>query len=116
MFKGKLPKFASNKIVGAMKITKLIREMDKTATMKLEKGKKFIVPAHVMIAKNPKLGMYYVQYADGTIGFQDAKQFEAGYSELKKTTNPSSPPPPTNKKEEKETPEKETPKKEEPKK
>ena len=84
MYKGKkLKKFESKKAVSALKIKSIVRNMDKTATMRLELGEAFVVPAHIMAA-NPVVGQYYVLNSDKSVTFQDAKQFKAMYVELKK--------------------------------
>ncbi len=78
-----LRKYKSVRVVGAMKIKSVIREMNNSANIKLEKGKSFFVPAWLMLEKKPQTGQYFVEYEDGYIGFQDAKIFEAGYVKVK---------------------------------
>ena len=84
MYTGKkIKKFESKKAVSALKIKSIIRNMDKTATMRLDLGEAFVVPAHIMVA-NPVVGQYYVLNSDKSVAFQDAKQFKSMYVEVKK--------------------------------
>ena len=54
-----------------MKVKRLIRKMDKSATMKLAQGKEFNVPAHIMLEKNPQACQYLVEYENGHISFHE---------------------------------------------
>lgn len=94
MYERELPKYKSHKIVWALKIAKLIfdidlardesRETDGSATLYFdEEGYSPLKVNHEYVRKHdPKVGGYYVQYEDGYKSWSPADVFESGYSKI----------------------------------
>jgi hypothetical protein len=77
---GKLPKYQSHKTVEAFKIEDMVcvsREGDWRLT---GQGCDVTVNQAYMAKHKPKIGGYFVQYADGYKSWSPADAFEEGYS------------------------------------
>ena len=89
----KLPQYKSHKVVGAIKIAEIHRNMDSSAKItpseKDEKGELIVEPfnvdRHFMTKHQPKVGGYIVSYEDGYSSFSTEKAFEEGYDLITET-------------------------------
>lgn len=76
-----MPRYKCHKIVGALKIGKILAHDDGTATIQTEEEGfgHFQVSAGFIKKHKPVAGGYYVEYEDGYVSFSPAEAFEKGY-------------------------------------
>lgn len=83
-----LPRYRSHKVVHALRIKNVIIDTTGATIVPLEDGyPPFSVPLDYIAKHHPRLGGYFVQYADGYQSYSPAEAFESGYTLL--TGDPS---------------------------
>ncbi len=78
----KLPIYVSHKEVYAAKIAEIHKHESYVQLIfePAELGQAVINHTELLHKPDPKVGMYFIQYADGYISFSPAKQCEEGYT------------------------------------
>ena len=92
-----MPKYQSHKVVWALKIAKIDKDIDKAKEEERETDGSavitpeslpddsygaFTVDGQYMHKHNPEVGGYYVVYKDGYKSFSPADAFEEGYTKI----------------------------------
>jgi len=77
-----LPVYACHKRVRAAKITDWRFLLPEKVVLELEGGSEATVCAQWFDAKRPRIGGYFVVYADGYESYSPAGAFELGYSKI----------------------------------
>lgn len=84
MKKANLPKYKCHRVVGAVKIKKIVGDMKGGATLipavdKKSKIKPLYVSHNFMNTYNPKVDDYYAVNADGSVSVHNGKTFEKDF-------------------------------------
>jgi hypothetical protein len=80
-----MPKYRCHKVVHALKISEIKEETSMTFAMitPADEGyAPFRVDSNYLYRHKPKVGGYYVVYADGYKSFSPAEAFEEGYTRI----------------------------------
>jgi len=79
-----MPKYKCHKEVWALKISKVIEEIDGTGILEFSDAR-FAprqMPSEYMEKHKPEAGGYLVQYEDGYLSWSPAEAFEGGYTQI----------------------------------